>query len=274
MRLPKKILTILQHMDVFIIVLIILALLILIVTVLFLQKRKPSVNHPLPANLKKLLSEEVNFYIELNEEDKSSFENRMQNFLSRVKITGIGTEVEDRDKVLIAASAIIPIFGFPDWEYMNLNEILLYPDAFNEQFEQKGQERNTLGVVGTGAYQNMMILSKQGLREGFANKTGKTNVAIHEFVHLIDKTDGAVDGIPEFLMSRQYTLPWLSMMQKEISRILNNHSDINPYGATNQSEFLAVASEYFFERPDLLSSKHPELYQLLVTIFRQQPRTV
>ena len=58
-----------------------------------------------------------------------------------------------------------------------------------------------LGLVGSGPYQNIMILSKQELRNGFANKTNKKNTAIHEFVHLLDKEDGSVDGVPEALLS-------------------------------------------------------------------------
>lgn len=49
-------------------------------------------------------------------------------------------------------------------------------------------------------------------------------------------------------------------------------SDINPYGATSNAEFFAVASEYFFERPDLLQEKHPELHELLSQVFRQKPQ--
>ncbi len=63
-------------------------------------------------------------------------------------------------------------------------------------------------------------------------------------------------------------------MRHEIKKILADRSDINPYGATNEAEFFAVVSEYFFERPDLLQDKNPELYQLLATIFRQQPATI
>jgi Mlc titration factor MtfA (ptsG expression regulator) len=114
----------------------------------------------------------------------------------------------------------------------------------------------------------VMILSKQQLREAFTNKTGKDNTAIHEFVHLIDKTDGSVDGVPEFILDKKYILPWLELMQKEIALIMEDRSDINPYGATNQAEFFAVVSEYFFERPKLLEEKHPELYRLLEKIFR------
>jgi len=39
----------------------------------------------------------------------------------------------------------------------------------------------------------------------------------------------------------------------------------------NEAEFFAVISEYFFERPDLLAEKHPELYGMLVRMFRQDP---
>lgn len=236
------------------------------------QGRKTSARIPeaLPEQYRLVLGKHVVFYQKLNEEKKKEFERRMQRFLSKVRITGVKTTVEDDDRVLIAASAIIPIFGFPDWEYINLNEVLLYPDAFNETFEQEGADRHTLGVVGTGPYQNIMILSKYELRNDFMNKAGKDNTAIHDFVHLIDKTDGAVDGIPEFLLSQKYVLPWLNLMQHEIKQIMKSQSDINPYGATNPAEFFAVVSEYFFEQPDLLQGRHPELYALLVRIFKTE----
>ncbi len=249
---------------------IVLAVIILIAVALF-GKKKTKPIESFPETYRRLLNEHVAFYKELDHANKTRFEDRMLLFLSRVRVTGIKTTVEDLDKILIAASAIIPIFGFPDWEYINLNEVLLYPNSFNhETFAE--EDRNTLGVIGTGPYQNIMILSKQGLREGFINNTGKNNVAIHEFVHLIDKTDGSVDGIPEFMFSKQYILPWLNLMQREIQHIIAERSDINPYGTISQAEFFAVVSEYFFERPDLLQTKHPELYNLLVTIFRQQPK--
>jgi hypothetical protein len=57
-------------------------------------------------------------------------------------------------------------------------------------------------------------------------------------------------------------------MHTEINRIRENESDINPYGVTNESEFFAVAAEYFFERPALFAEKHPDLFQLMEKIFR------
>jgi Mlc titration factor MtfA (ptsG expression regulator) len=259
-------------LETLVIILASIAVFVLLCYAIFFVKKKGLPLLPVKQEHRALLKEYVDFYNELDDAKKVEFENRMQYFLSKTRITAVNTEVEELDRVLLAASAIIPIFNFPDWEYINLNEVLLYPDSFNERFAQEGDERTTLGVVGDGPYQNIMILSKRELRQGFMNKIGKNNTAIHEFVHLIDKTDGAVDGIPEFLVSKQYILPWLNLMQRKIKDILDNECDINPYGATNQPEFFAVVSEYFFQQPDLLQEKHPDLYNLLAKIFRQEPQ--
>lgn len=253
----------------------ILILLIFILTIFyavkFLQKKKVKVTEPVPPLLKTILQDQVPFYQQLNESRKTEFEERAAHFLTQVKITGVKTTVEDIDRVLIAASAIIPIFNFPGWEYPNLNEVLLYPDSFDHEFEQQGEDRNILGMVGSGALNQVMILSQFELRQAFLNETGKNNTAIHEFVHLVDKTDGEIDGIPESLLHKQYIKPWLQLMQEKIKEIIDDQSDINPYGATNEAEFFAVVSEYFFERPELLKDKHPELYELLLKIFHPAP---
>jgi Mlc titration factor MtfA (ptsG expression regulator) len=65
-------------------------------------------------------------------------------------------------------------------------------------------------------------------------------------------------------------MPWLDLIHKNIEAIQQNKSDINPYGATNKTEFLAVVSEYFFTQPGLLKEKHPELYEVLSKIFKQK----
>jgi Mlc titration factor MtfA (ptsG expression regulator) len=137
---------------------------------------------PITDPYRQILSSRFHFTNNLKKQ-KTEFENRMQQFLSKVKITGVNTFVEDLDKVLVAASAIIPIFNFPGWEYIHLHEVLLYPDSFNHEFEQQGNDRDVLGMVGSGALNHVMILSQHQLRQAFSNKTGKDNTAIHEFVH-------------------------------------------------------------------------------------------
>jgi Mlc titration factor MtfA (ptsG expression regulator) len=220
-----------------------------------------------PVEYAPLLNSEISFYRNLDTGKKESFEKRIKEFLDYVNIEGVGTEITDLDRVLIASSAIIPVFGFEDWKYKNLTNVILYPDTFDEKFQFEGDSRNIMGMVGTGYMNGQMILSRASLYKGFSKSSGRENVGIHEFVHLLDKSDGITDGIPETFIPHEYALPWLKMMHQEIHRIEAGKSDINPYASTNEAEFLAVASEYFFSKPEEFESKHPELYTQMRMIF-------
>ncbi|RAJ76499.1 hypothetical protein CLV59_10818 [Chitinophaga dinghuensis] len=224
-----------------------------------------------PDSYDALLQQHVRYYQQLDEVDKQRFREKVTRFLKRTTIEGVGITLEPLDRVLVAASAIIPIFGFKDWEYFNLSNVIVYPDTFNESYQYEGNRRNIMGMVGSGPLNGQMMLSRTALHEGFSNTTDKSNTAIHEFVHLLDKTDGFVDGVPRALIEHSYSIPWLKLVHQTIQQMDAGHTDINPYGATNEGEFFAVISEYFFERPDLLQEKHPELYKMLSRIFQQDP---
>lgn len=215
-----------------------------------------------------ILNKEVSFYEELSVTDKLRFEKELLYFFDDVTITGVKTRIDDTDRLLVGSSAVIPLFGFPELRYRNINEVLLYQGSFNNDHQTEGDERNILGKVGKGDMNRLMILSLPALRAGFKKKNSSSNVGIHEFVHLIDMADGLVDGIPESLMQKQYVAPWLKLMHKEIESIKENKSDINPYGATSEIEFLSVASEYFFNNPEKFQGKHPELYRLMNKMYR------
>lgn len=253
----------------FIAVLIVLVFFIFFIRVIWRKDKWKEPTKPFPVKWREIIQEKVTFYNALSKDEKKLFEFKIQEFLLNHRITGISTDISVTDKLLVAASAVIPIFKFPKWRYNGLHEVLLYPSSFNENFETKGKNRRILGMVGTGYMNNTMIISKPALHHGFSNESDKKNTAIHEFVHLIDKSDGNIDGIPKLLLDKQYTIPWLDLINKKIEDIFTNTSDINPYGGTNTTEFFAVASEYFFERPKLLAKKHPELYQLLEQVFDQ-----
>lgn len=247
---------------------IVLCSILLVATILYYTfKKKAPLSQPSLEVERKILEEEVAFYQELTPEEKLRFEGAVRRFLSKVKITGVKIEVEDIDRVFVAAAAVIPVFAFKGWEYKNINEVLLYPDSFSKEFQQSGHGRNVLGMVGEGSMQHMMILSRQELRNGFFNETNKSNTAIHEFVHLIDKMDGDTDGMPEALLHYKYAAPWLQLIHEKIREIRAGQSDIDPYGSTNKAEFFAVVAEYFFKQPERMEDEHPELYKMLKQMF-------
>ena len=252
----------------------IIGLLVVSVFILLLRLRKREKqlkNKPISDAYKALLNKHVGYYQDQDAIGKARFEALVNEFLQYVHIEGVGTAIADLDRVMIASSAVIPIFGFPDWKYNNLTNVILYPDTFDHNFQFEGDERNILGMVGSGYMNGQMILSRAALTKGFSGSSGTEHTAIHEFVHLLDMSDGATDGMPEILVRHQYAIPWLKMIHEEMRRIEAGQSDINPYALTNEAEFLAVAAEYFFQKPEQLKQHHPELYLQLSQIFGQQP---
>jgi hypothetical protein len=247
----------------------IILVVIFILALYFIFRKKEIKIVQLNDDDRQLLENNVVFYQNLNHAKKQLFEEKIAHFLASTIISGVDLEITQLDKLLVAASAVIPIFGFENWKYNNLINVLLYPDTFNKDFQFEGAERNIMGMVGSGFLNGQMILSQTALRHGFSKSAGKENTGIHEFVHLLDKSDGATDGVPENLMKHEYILPWLQLMHEKIQSIEDNQSDINPYAITNQAEFFAVAAEYFFEKPELLKDKHPKLYNQLSRIFAQ-----
>jgi len=213
------------------------------------------------------------FFQNLDSKKKALFEKRVQLFLLEKRVEGIDTEVDDEVRVLVAASAIIPTFAFPAFDYPELNEVLVYPASFSEKFEigSNKSSENIEGMVGNRYMNHSLLLSKPALLSGFNGRKGENNVGIHEFVHLLDREDGETDGIPERLADHSYALPWLHLIKKEMQEIRSGESDINPYAVTNNAEFLAVVSEYFFNNPEEFQQKHPELYEILSRFYHLTP---
>lgn len=240
------------------------------------RRRTAALAQEFPAAWRLILSERVAFYLALSEDEKARFERQVQLFLAATRIVGIQTEVDDTTRLLVAASALIPIFGFRDWEYRNLGEVLIVPDAWqlpnDPGKELRPLQGTLLGSVQGFQNHHYMRLSKASLEQGFRDGLDRQNVGVHEFAHLLDEADGEIDGIPTATLPPELLRPWTEVMHREIAAIRAGKSEINDYAGTNEAEFFAVVTEYFFEKPETLQEQHPELYDLLSRAFRQNPK--
>ena len=234
----------------------------------FKKHRKSKANIPFDHISHEILIEHVEFYIRLADQHKIQFRKDMAWFLSCTRVVGVGIPVSLIDEHLVAASAIIPIFHFEHWENYELHEVLLFRGSFNFEFETDADDSQILGLVGTGKMEGKMALSIDALYEGFLNKEDRHNTAVHEFIHLLDKADGRVDGMPKILLSYSYALPWLKLIRYKMGQVQNGQSDIDPYAGLSLAEFFAVSCEYFFERPEEFQKNHPELYEQMDNMFR------
>jgi len=236
------------------------------------RRRKKILKTPFPTEWQEILSRKVSYYNSLDQGQKDRFNREVQVFLGEKDISGIDTEVDDTCRLLIAASAVIPVFNFPDWEYDGIMEILVYPHPINDEYDCGKGDSSILGFATVGA--GSMAFAKDALYQGFKDTKDKMNVGFHEFIHRVDGQDGMTDGIPDSLITPKIHKEWISIMEKEMKLMEEKKSDINPYGLTNNAEFFAVASEYFFENPAIMSQKHPEMYAIMTKIFKQDTKTM
>lgn len=242
---------------------------LLFALIIYYFKQRKSLDDAIPANATKILEVNVEFYRQLPIDLKPFFLKRIKEFLTYVRVEGVKIQVTDLDRLLIAASAIIPVFYFDKWTYTNLSTVLLYPHAFNkEEFLSEDSDRDVSGMVGNGPMQRIMILSLPQLRDGYCANAGAGNVGIHEFVHLLDKEDGDVDGLPEALLDKKNNPEYLNLVEDTMSQIRNGTSDIDAYALTNRAEFFAVTSSYFFNAPDVFKLNHEALYKFYKKIYR------
>jgi len=207
----------------------------------------------------------------LGSDEKDYFEKKVQIFLGEKIITGVGTEIDDSTRLLIASAAIIPVFKIDDWEYDTLGEILVYPDRFDDEYNFTSGDRDVLGMVVQNT--SSLIISKKELFKGFRCMDGG-NTAIHEFIHKMDEEDGDIDGLPVLMLDKAELAEWKKVRASEMKKLESGRSDLDAYALDGEAEFLAVAGEYFFEHPEKMKEKNPELYNILKLIFRQDTAAI
>ncbi len=105
-----------------------------------------------PRRLHRLLLQKVHFYKELKPEARSSFRRRVSGFLQKVSIVPAqGVKMTTLDKIYVACAAVIPVFRFPDWEYKQLDTVVIRTGTFSRDFRGAPEDENVLGMVGNGA---------------------------------------------------------------------------------------------------------------------------
>jgi len=190
-------------------------------------------------------------------------------------------EVTEEMKLTIAAQACILLLGINHKCYPKLKTIYIYPTAF----VSKTLTRNNNGVLvesetvrlGESWQNGPVVLAWDDVLRGAYDIRDGQNVVMHEFAHRLDQEDGNADGTPKLGHGNSYTR-WSQVLGAEFSALQKKSARhkrhvMNQYGATNEAEFFAVATETFFEKSKKLKRKHPELYETLKAYYHLDPES-
>lgn len=235
-----------------------------------------------PAEWRQVLERNVPLYNHLPLPLKEQLHGLIHIFLAEKNIEGAaGLEVTDEIRVTIAGQACILLLNRETEYYPRLYSIVVYPHSYEVDkplfFSGRQHIEATETRLGESWPTGAVVLAWDHVRQGAADVHDGHNLVFHEFAHQLDQENASADGIPNLGRSSRY-IAWARVVGREYED-LQQHvktgmaSLLDQYGATNEAEFFAVATECFFERPAQMKAQYPELYEELKEFYRQDPVT-
>lgn len=193
-----------------------------------------------------------------------------------------GLELTDEIRVTIAAQACLLVLELPHDYYRKVHSILVYPSTVVVPPRRPGAfeiptrpVEAVLPVLGEAQLRGPVILVWDAVRRTGRHPESGHNVVYHEFAHKLDMLDGRADGTPPLHDRTEYQA-WTRVFSREYLHLREQAKKgrrtlLDAYGATNEAEFFAVATEEFFDQPVALRRQHSELYGLLQAFYLQNP---
>ena len=232
---------------------------------------------PFPASWRRTLGKTVH-YPRLDRDERERIERAVLRFAHTKPFVGIGLEVTEEMKAVIAFYACLIVRNRPGYDYPTLRSVLVYADEFivDEHHEYGGIVSEGPSVLDGQSSSDTVVLSWYDA-EAEAFHPSDHNVIVHEFAHILDFEDGFSDGFP--LLSKAEANVWEQTIAHEFraleaavshGRLSEKQQLLGDYAATNEAEFFAVASERYFMCPDALRKLHPHLYTLLSDFYGPQ----
>lgn len=240
-------------------------------------KRKRLLASPFPEAWEAVLAR-MEFYAALSEEDRGRVRDQVRLLIAEKDWEGCGGfDLTEARKVAIAAQAARLVLHLEDDPYRRVTSILVYPGAWAAPV---GQIRHGIVEEGTARAgeswdHGAVVLAWDAVEASLRDAEDGHNVVLHEFAHVLDWLDGWSDGVPPVARRGEYDA-FAEVFRKEHEALVREvrrgrYTLLDGYGAENLSEFFAVATETFFERPRALRARHPALYERLKAFYRQDP---
>ncbi|MDY6896931.1 MAG: M90 family metallopeptidase [Cyanobacteriota bacterium] len=265
---------------IFLLIILIISITILLTPTLIKQKRNRIKNRPFPPLWNSIIENNIPIYPHLSPTERRRLQGHVQVFLSEKQFIGCnGLQVTEEMKVIIAAVACLLLLNERGKYFPKLRSILIYPTAyFTKETTVSGKyvvEEKPVVRLGESWSKDQLILSWQHIKQDTQNWKDGQNIILHEFAHQLDQEEGKVEGVPILQNNSDYS-NWSKVMTQEYNQLCNDVEQgrktvMYSYGATRPAEFLSVATETFFEKPQQLLNKHPELYQLLQNYYQLDP---
>jgi Mlc titration factor MtfA (ptsG expression regulator) len=216
---------------------------------------------------RKRILETYPFYKHLSSHYKKQFEHRVASFIADKKfVNRYENDVTDEQIVLIACVGCRLNFGRRNYLYPFLHTILLFPEPFmsptNEALH-KGEFNPPAKVL---------ALSWKDFKTGMDITNDNLHLGLHEFTHILHFESERSSDIDASRFKKYTRKILLELMKPETRQQLDSTRFFRDYAFTNQYEFIAVLTEYYFESNTIFKNKFPAIYEHLTKalLFKKQ----
>lgn len=247
------------------------------------RRRKQLAKTTFPEAWEEIIRSHVVHYSLLTADERAHLQALIQVFIAEKYWEGCGgLELTDEIRVTISAQACLLILNLPHNYYENVETIIVYPSTvvlperrlafFETALEPLEPEQP---IIGQAFEQGPLILVWDAVLHASRDPGSGFNVVYHEFAHKLDMLDGGADGTPRLHDRKEYR-DWVKICSREFLRLRRDvekgrQTFLNEYGATDEAEFFAVATEQFFDQPLQMVKFAPDLYRVLKEYYRQDP---
>lgn len=254
----------------------IVAVVLLFIIIGFRRRRRRAelMNLRLDAEQRSELEKDFPLYARLPVNLRDELDGLIHVFIEEKSFEACGgiEEITDHMRYMVAAEACLLLLNRPHNYYRKLRSILIYPSAYRAKNED-GRNDVRLGESWSSG---SVVLAWDSVISGGRNVEDGANVTLHEFAHQLDQEDGHGDGVPILPGGKGLYREWSQVFSsgfEKFQRKLDKgkRTVIDPYGATNPAEFFAVATETFYEKPQQLREKYPQVYEQLRRYYNVDP---
>lgn len=247
------------------------------------RRRRRLRDAPFPDAWEQIARTHCAHYARLRDEERTRLHDFIAIFVAEKNWEGCGgLEIDDEIRVTIATQAGLLVLGLPHEFYRNVDSILVYPTTVVTPERPLGSfEVPTapvtagIPILGEAQLRGPVVLVWDAVLQTARHPERGHNVVYHEFAHKLDMLDGAADGTPP-RASRAELKRWADVCSRAFLELrervaAGKATFLDGYGATNEAEFFAVATEFFFDRPVATLQREPELYAVLRDFYQQDP---
>lgn len=231
-----------------------------------------------PSKFRSYIYDHSSYYPLFDRKTRRGFERNILIFLSEVNIKykrGNEEKVPPLElRLLIAMGFATLLVGRPDWELPLPGKIIVFSkDRIVKDIKNGKAEYAALATTET------LFLTEKNLVHSFYCYSDGYNNIFHEIAHYFDIEDYDLDGTPSserfikgFVQKpRECIRLWREILETEFEKAANGELPIRSYATKNLGEFLACATELFFENPGELNDSSKDLYFLLKAFYNFDP---